>query len=102
MQNSIMSNAITARTGVTVRLDPVDLQRIRLIAEAEHRSVAGYLELLVERDLAARDEAERVVHIHVAPELAGLQQGPVRREDGESDEQYERRKAVLTALFGEP
>lgn len=102
MHHPRMPNMTAARTGVTVRLDPEDLYRLRRIAEAERRSVAGYLELLVERDLAARDEAERVVHIHVAPELAGLHQGPVRREDGESDEQYERRKAVLTALFGEP
>ena len=86
---------------MTVRLDPNNLQRLRRIAEAEHRSVAAYLELLVERDLAERDEAERVVHIHVAPELAGLPQGTIGREDGESDERYERRKAVLTALFGE-
>ncbi len=78
MQNPAMSNTAASRTGVTVRLDPVDLQRLRQIAEAE-----------------------RVVHIHVAPELAGLPQGPVGREDGESDERYGRRKAVLTALFGE-
>jgi hypothetical protein len=96
-----MPSTAAARTGVTVRLDPEDLDRLRRIAEEEHRSVAGYLELLVERDLAAREEAERVVYIHVAPELAGLPQGPIGREDGESDERYERRKAVLTALFGE-
>jgi hypothetical protein len=86
---------------VTVRLDPEDLDRLRRIAEAEHRSVSAYLELLVERDLAARDEAERVVHVYVAPELVGLPQGAIGREDGESDERYERRKAILTALFGE-
>ena len=95
-----MTNATEARMGVTVRLDPSDLQRLRRIAEAEHRSVAGYLELLIERDLAARDDAERVVNIYVAPELADLPQGSVEREDGENDVRYERRKAALDALFG--
>lgn len=71
-----MMNATTGRTGITVRLDPDNLRRIA--------------------------EAECVIHIHVAPELAGLPQGSIQREDGESDERYERRKAVLTALFGGP
>ena len=96
-----MPNTAASRTGVTVRLDSKDLDRLRRIAETERRSVAGYLQLLVERDLAAREEAERVIHIYVAPELVGLPQGTIGREDGESDERYERRKAALTALFGE-
>src|SRR5579859_6867591 len=100
MHHIAMTNATEARMGVTVRLDPSDLQRLRRIAEAEHRSVAGYLELLVERELAARDDAERVVQVHVAPELADLPQGSLHRESGETPERYDRRKAVLAGLFG--
>jgi len=39
-------NAVAARTGVTVRLAPEAHDRLRRIAQAEHRSVAGFLELL--------------------------------------------------------
>lgn len=95
-----MSHATHPRTGVTVRLASDAHDRLRRIAEAEHRSVAGYLELLVERELAARDDAERVVHVHVAPELAGLPQAPIRREPGESAARYARRRTALAKLFG--
>ncbi len=96
-----MSQATHARTGVTVRLESDAHDRLRRIAEAEHRSVAAYLELLVERELAARDDAERVVRVHVAPELAGRPQGTIRREAGESQARHARRSAALGKLFGE-
>jgi hypothetical protein len=99
MQIERMSHATRARAGVTVRLAPDAHDRLRRIAEAEHRSVAGYLELLVERDLAARDDAERVVRVHIAPELAGVPQGTIHREAGESQARYARRSAVLRKLF---
>jgi hypothetical protein len=86
---------------VTVRLASDAHDRLRRIAEAEHRSVAGYLELLVERELAARDDAERVVRVHVAAELADLPQGRIRREAGESAARYGRRRTALAKLFGE-
>jgi predicted transcriptional regulator len=95
-----MANGMSARTGVTVRLAPEAHERLSRIAEAERRSVAGYLELLVERELAARDDAERVVCVHVAPELADQPQGAIRRETGESAARYERRRTALTKLFG--
>jgi hypothetical protein len=101
MHISSMSNAVSARTGITVRLAPEALDRLRRIAEAEHRSIAGYLELLIERELAARDEAERVVRVHIAPEPAGLPPGLLQRETGEGEARYQRRKAVLAGLFGE-
>jgi hypothetical protein len=96
-----MSQATHARTGVTVRLDPDAHDRLRRIAEAEHRSVASYLELLVERELAARDDAERVVRVHVSPELTDRPQGTIHREAGESQARHARRNAVLGKLFGE-
>jgi hypothetical protein len=96
-----MSRANNARTGVTVRLASEAHDRLRRIAEAEHRSVAGYLELLVERELTGRDDAERVVHVHVAPELAGLPPGAIHREAGESQTRHARRRVALNKLFGE-
>lgn len=65
-----MSNATSARTGVTVRLAPDDHDRLRRIAEAQPLSGASYLELPIRREFGARDDSEQAVHIHVAPELA--------------------------------
>lgn len=91
----------TSRTGVTVRLAPALHARLQRIARAEHRSVSAVLERLVERELRARDEAERVIRVYVAPELAGQPQGDILRRDGESDDAYAERSAILQALFGE-
>ena len=92
--------ATPARTGLTVRLDPEARERVQRIAAHEHRSIAGYIQMLIERDLHARDEAERVIHVFVAPELEGKPPGPVGREEGESDAEYARRAEALDILFG--
>jgi|HubBroStandDraft_1064217.scaffolds.fasta_scaffold15889_5 hypothetical protein len=89
------------RPGITVRLDPEVRDRIQRIAAHEHRSIAGYVQMLIERDLRARDEAERVVYVFTAPELEGVPFGPVAREEGETDERYEARAEALRILFGE-
>jgi len=70
------------------------------LAQVEHRSAAAYIEQLVERDLRAREEADRVVHIHVAAGLTEVPSGQVTREEGETTERFGRREAVLNALFG--
>ncbi len=88
-----------SRTGITVRLDPETRDRVQRIAAHEHRSVAAYVQMLIERDLHARDEAERVVHVFTAPELEGVPFGPIAREEGESDERYEARAEALR-IFG--
>jgi predicted transcriptional regulator len=90
----------SARTGVTVRLDPEAHARLQQIAKAEHRSVAAVLERLVEREIKARDEAERVIRIHVAPELQGEPFGDLVRDPCESDRSYARRKKTMAILFG--
>jgi hypothetical protein len=87
------------RTGITVRLDPEVRDRIQRIAAHEHRSIAGYVQMLIERDLHARDEAERVIYVFTAPELEGATVGPVEREEGESDERYQARAEALRILF---
>jgi hypothetical protein len=87
------------RAGITVRLDPATRDRVQRIAAFEHRSIAGYVQMLIERDRQARDEAERVIHVFVVPELAGKPLGTVGREEGESDEDYAARAAALDTLF---
>ena len=96
-----MDQAIAiARSGLTVRL-PRDIKdRVQLIAAAEHRSVAGYIEMLIERDLHARDEADRVVYVFVAPELEGKPFSGVVQEPDEDDESYARRSEALAFLLG--
>lgn len=92
--------ASAARTGVTVRLDPDAHERLQRIAKFEHRSVAAYLEMLVEREIARRDEAERVIRVHVAPELEGQPFGDPDRRPGENDKSYASRKKTIGTLFG--
>jgi predicted transcriptional regulator len=90
----------TTRPGVTVRLNPETHARLQAIARFEHRSVAAVLERLVEQDLARRDEAERVITVHVAPELQDVPFGELHRRPGETDRAYARRKKALDTLFG--
>jgi hypothetical protein len=101
MQINGMPKASSAtRPGVTVRLEPEAHARLQQIAKAEHRSVAAVLELLVEREIRARDEAERTIRLHVAQELQGHPFGEPDRRAGESDKNYARRKNTIDALFG--
>jgi hypothetical protein len=89
------------RPGITVRLDPEVRDRIQRIAAHEHRSIAGYVQLLIERDLHARDEAERVIHVFIAPELENEPPGTLVRKEGESDASYAERAETLKILLGE-
>lgn len=89
-----------SRTGITVRLDPATRDRVQRIAAFEHRSISGYVQMLIERDLQARDEAERVIHVFVAPELADETPGTLLREAGETDERYAERSEALRILLG--
>ena len=74
--------------------------RIQQIASAEHRSIAGYLQMLIERDLRARDEAERIVHVFTAREPQGEPVGTLIREDDETDDRYASRAETLQTLLG--
>jgi hypothetical protein len=62
--------------------------------------VAAVLERLVEREIRARDEAERVIRVHVAPELQGQHFGEPDRRPGESNRSYARRRETIDTLFG--
>ena len=85
--------------GFTVRFPDGVRERIKKVAEFEHRSAAAYIERLVEQDLQRREEDERIVRIYVsadAPEWGVT----VLRGDGETDAQHAERTAVLNQLFG--
>lgn len=86
--------------GITVRLPSPIRERVLKLARAEHRSAAAYIEHLVERDLRERDEAERLVRVHLAAGLPDVPVGEVTRETGETKERHARRAAALNTLFG--
>ena len=101
MHIGVMPNASpSTRPGVTVRLDPEAHARLQQIVRAEYRSVAAVLELLVEREIRARDDTERVIRVHVAPELEGKSFGEPDRRPDESDKSFARRKKTIDAIFG--
>jgi hypothetical protein len=101
MQNGYMRIASSLnRAGVTGRSGPEAHGGLQQIAKAEHRSVAAVLKHLVECEIKARDEAERMIRFHVAPELQGQPFGDPDRRPGESDRSYARREKTIATLFG--
>jgi hypothetical protein len=85
--------------GITVRFPESVRERVKRVAEFEHRSTAAYIEQLVEQDLRRREEDERIVRVYVsadAPEWGGT----VLRGEGETEKQHAERTAILNQLFG--
>jgi hypothetical protein len=87
---------------ITLRLDPDSFSRLAAAASAENRTPTNYVETLVLRDLAANDEANRVITVFAAPETAGLVPGELERTEGETDERYARRKGLVDELMSIP
>jgi len=56
----------------------------------------------MEHDVTAREEAERIFYVFVAPELRDSPLGIVGRVVNETTEEYARRAEVLDKLFGAP
>ena len=75
--------------------------RVQHIAAAEHRSIAGYLQMLIVLDLQARDEAERVIHVFTAPELQDEPPGILLREADETEDRHASRVRTSRTLLGE-
>jgi hypothetical protein len=90
----------TSAPGITVRLPAPIREHVIRLARSEHRSAAAYIEQLVERDLREREEAERLVRVHVATGLPDVPDGQVTIEDGETTKRHGRRSVVLDTLFG--
>lgn len=85
--------------GITVRFSAPIRERVARLARFEHRSTAAYIEQLVERDLQARDENERMVQIFVADD-APHSTGNILRGEGETAEDHAKRTMILNQLFG--
>jgi uncharacterized protein (UPF0548 family) len=91
-----------ASKAITLRLDPAQFGRIAAIAKAENRTPTNYVETVVLRDLASKEEAGRVITIFAAPETAGMAYGALQRGTDESDERYAQRKALFNELMSIP
>ncbi len=87
---------------ITLRIDETRFRKLALLAEAENRTPTNYVETALLRDMAAREEAARVITMFVPPEAAELTAGPLLRSEGESDERYAERSALFDRLFDIP
>jgi hypothetical protein len=92
-----------AKVAITLRLDADAVRRLQTIAEAENRSLTNYVETALLRDLTRRDEAERVITMYVAPGVpASIRPEDIIRGEGESDEAYAERQALMVELWSIP
>jgi hypothetical protein len=94
---------LRAKVAITLRLDAERVRRLQAVAEAEHRSLTNYVETALLRDLARREEADRVITMHVAPGVpTSIRPEDVARAEGESDEAYAERQALMVELRSIP
>jgi hypothetical protein len=91
------------KVAVTLRLDADRVRRLQAIAEAENRTLTNYVETALLRDLARREEADRVITMYVAPGVpTSIRPEDVVRAEGESDEAYAERQALIVELWSIP
>ena len=92
-----------AKVAITLRLDAEAARRLQAIAEAENRSLTNYVETALLRDIARREEADRVITMYVAPGTStSIRPEDVVRPEGESDEDYAERQALALELWSIP
>ena len=92
-----------AKVAITLRLDPERAARLQAVAEAENRSLTNYVETALLRDLARREEADRVITMYVAPGVPdSIRPEDVIRAESESDEDYAERQALMVELWSIP
>lgn len=73
------------KVAITVRLDADRVRRLQAVADAENRSLTNYVETALLRDLARREEAERVITMQVAPGVPdAIRPEDVERAEGDS------------------
>jgi hypothetical protein len=91
------------KVAITLRLDAERVRQLEAIAEAENRSLTNYVETALLRDLERRNEAERVITMHVAPGTSSsIRPEDVARPEGETDEDYAARQALTVELWSIP
>ncbi len=92
-----------AKVAITLRLDPDRAARLQAVAEAENRSLADHVEAVLLRDLACREAADRVITMYVAPGASdSIRPEEVILAEGESDEDYAARRALMVELWSIP
>jgi predicted transcriptional regulator len=92
-----------AKVAITLRLDADRARQLEVLAEAENRSLTNYVETTLLRDLARRDEADRVITMYAAPGTSSrISPEDVIRADGESDETYAERQFLAVELWSIP
>ena len=91
------------KVAITVRLDAARVRQLQAGAEAENRTLTNYVETALLRDLARREEADRVITMYVAPGVStSIRPEDVVRVEGESDEEYAERQALTVELWSIP
>jgi len=79
------------------------VRRLQAVAEAENRTLTNYVETALLRDLARREEADRVITMYAAPGApTSIEPVDVVRAEGESDEAYAERQALIVELWSIP
>jgi hypothetical protein len=85
-----------------LRIDEIRFRKLALLAEAENRTPTNYVETALLRDMAAKEEAARVITMLVPDEAASASPGKLLRSEGESDERYAERSLLFDRLFDIP
>jgi hypothetical protein len=92
-----------SKVAITLRLDTERARQLQAIAEAENRSLTNYVETALLRELALREEAERVITMYVAPGTSpSIRPEDVIRAEGETDEDYTARQDLAVELWSIP
>ncbi len=91
------------KVAITLRLDAERVRLLQALAEAENRTLTNYVETALLRDLGRREEADRVITMHLAPGVSSnIRPDNVVRAESESDEEYAERQALTVALWSIP
>ena len=99
----VASPAPSGKVAVTVRLDPLRVQQLQAVAEAENRTLTNYVETALIRDLAVRDEASRVITMRAAAGTSPqIDPAGIVHAEGETDAAYTKRQSLLTELWSIP
>lgn len=86
------------KVAVTLRLPKSEFMRLELMATAENRTPTNFVETAVLQSMAAKEEVARVITMYV-PDDAKVKPGPLLRSEGESDERYAARSALVDQLL---
>ena len=87
---------------ITLRIDEARFHKLTLLAEAENRTPTNYVETALLRDMAAKEEAARMITMLAPADVADTAPAALLRTEGESDERYAERSLLFDRLFAIP